>query len=113
MGKNRLQGNSAQWRQDAKVELDEEADELERQRLWYEGEDDEDYPKEIVEPQSSTDEGSCYEPDEEYDEGRGAYIDDFEMADEPFTKREKEQMEGHLHNKLLMQSLNRDRTTKS
>ncbi len=105
MGKNRRQSNFAQWSRDAQVELDEEADELERQRLWYEGLDDED----IVEPESSTDEGSCYEPGEEYS---GAHHDDSfaDMAREPFTEDEIVQIDQKLEDHI---AVNRECNSKS
>lgn len=75
MGKNQRQSNSMQWRKDAQAELNEEAEERELERRWYEDEepeDDEDYSgDDMVEPGCS-DGGSCYEKGEEYS-GYGEY----------------------------------------
>ncbi len=54
------------------------------------------------------DEGSCYEPGEPYNDSF-----DREMANEPFTEDEKEQMEERLHYSLEELSMNRQCDPKS
>lgn len=53
-------------------------------------------------------EGSCYEPGEPYSDSF-----DREMANEPFTEDEKEQMEERLHYSLEELSMNRQHNSKS